>query len=60
MVRTSPAADSAHALLQAGRRRLRDLVASLRTTVLDEASWTALDPERRTLWDVDERRDLNR
>jgi molybdopterin-guanine dinucleotide biosynthesis protein A len=58
--RTAPAADAAYALLQAGRRRLRDLVASLRTTVLDEASWTALDPERLTLWDVDEPRDLNR
>jgi molybdopterin-guanine dinucleotide biosynthesis protein A len=57
-LRTWPAADMAHTLLHAGRRRLRDVLAALRTAVIDEATWTALDPERRTLVDVDEPRDL--
>ena len=60
VVRTGPAADAAHTLLRAGRRRLRDLVASLAAVVLDEAAWTALDPGRLTLRDVDEPGDLNR
>ena len=57
-VRTWPAADVAHTLLHAGRRRLRDVFDALRTAVLDEATWTALDPERLTLIDVDEPGDL--
>ena len=60
VVRTRPAADAADALLDAGRRRLRDLVGTLRTAVLDPATWTALDPERLTLRDIDEPRDLSR
>ena len=60
VVRTLPAADAAHTLMHAGRRRLRDLVSSLRTVALDEAAWTALDPGRLTLRDVDEPGDLNR
>jgi len=47
-----------HTLLHAGRRRLRDMLDSLRTAVIDEATWTALDPQRRTLHDVDEPGDL--
>ena len=58
VLRTWPAADVAHTLLHAGRRRLRDVLDSLRTAVIDEATWTALDPERRTLHDVDEPGDL--
>jgi molybdopterin-guanine dinucleotide biosynthesis protein A len=57
-LRTWPAADMAHTLLHAGRRRLRDVLGALRTAVIDEATWTALDPDRRTLVDVDEPRDL--
>jgi molybdopterin-guanine dinucleotide biosynthesis protein A len=57
-LRTWPAADIAHTLLHAGRRRLRDVLDALRTAVIDEATWTALDPERRTLVDVDEPQDL--
>jgi molybdopterin-guanine dinucleotide biosynthesis protein A len=57
-VRTWPAADVTHALLHAGRSRLRDVVDGLRTAVIDEATWTALDPARRTLFDVDEPGDL--
>ena len=57
-VRTWPAADMTHALLHGGRRRLRDLFDSLRTAVIDEATWTRLDPDHRTLIDVDEPTDM--
>ena len=59
-LRTWPAADMTHTLLHAGRRRLRDLLDASRLAVIDEATWTALDPDRRTLFDVDEPGDLNR
>lgn len=58
VLRTWPAADVTHTLLHAGRRRLRDVLDSMRTAVIDEATWTALDPERRTLVDVDEPGDM--
>jgi molybdopterin-guanine dinucleotide biosynthesis protein A len=58
-LRTWPAADAVHTLLHAGRRRLRDALDSLRTAVIDEPTWTALDPARRTLRDVDEPADLD-
>jgi len=57
-LRTWPAADAVHTLLHAGRRRLRDALDSLRTAVIDEPTWTALDPGRLTLRDVDEPGDL--
>ena len=60
VLRTWPAADMTHTLLHAGRRRLRDVIDGLRTAVIDEATWTALDPERRSLFDVDEPDDLSR
>lgn len=59
-LRTWPAADLTHTLLHAGRRRLRDLLDATRLAVIDEATWTALDPDRRTLFDVDEPADLTR
>ena len=59
-LRTWPAADLTHALLHAGRRRLRDLLDASRLAVIDEATWTALDPDRRTVFDVDEPADLTR
>ena len=58
VVRVRPATEAAHALLHDGRRRLRELGQTLRTAVIDEATWTALDPQRRTLHDVDEPDDL--
>jgi len=58
VVRAEPAIDAAHALLHAGRRALRDLLDALRVAVIDEGTWTALDPERRTLFDVDVPEDL--
>ncbi|HZN42742.1 MAG TPA: hypothetical protein VFC08_03335, partial [Actinomycetota bacterium] len=58
VVRTAPARDVAGRLLAGERRRLRDLLAEVRTVAIDEPTWTALDPERRTLVDVDEPADL--
>lgn len=58
VLRTWPAADMAHTLLHAGRRRLRDLIDAMRTAVIDEATWMALDPARRSLFDIDEPDDL--
>lgn len=58
VLRTWPAADMTHTLLHAGRRRLRDVLDGLRIAVIDEATWTALDPARRTVFDVDEPGDL--
>lgn len=58
VVGTRPAQEAAGRLLADDRRRLRDLLAEVRTVVIDEPTWTALDPERRTLVDVDEPADL--
>jgi molybdopterin-guanine dinucleotide biosynthesis protein A len=57
-LRVGPAVEGAARLLAGGRRRLRDLLEELGTTVVDEASWRALDPTGRTLFDVDEPGDL--
>jgi molybdopterin-guanine dinucleotide biosynthesis protein A len=59
-LRTWPAADAVHTLLHAGRRRLGDVLDVLATVVLEESRWTALDPGRRSLFDVDEPGDLER
>src|SRR5262249_35708950 len=53
-LRTWPAADAVHTLLHAGRRRLGDVLDVMRTEVIEEDRWTALDPDRRALFDVDE------
>ena len=58
VVRAERAVDAAHTLLHSGRRALRDLLDALRVAAIDEQTWTALDPERRTLFDVDEPGDL--
>jgi molybdopterin-guanine dinucleotide biosynthesis protein A len=55
-----PATDAAHALLDSGRRRLGDLLDALRVAIVDEATWNAIDPDRRTLFDVDTPDDLAR
>lgn len=60
VLRGVPAAEAADVLLNAGRRSLRELLAAVSTVVIDEPTWTALDPERRTLTDVDEPADLER
>jgi molybdopterin-guanine dinucleotide biosynthesis protein A len=51
--------DATHTLLHMGGRRLRSLVEAIHPAVIDEVTWTALDPERRTLFDVDEPDDLD-
>jgi molybdopterin-guanine dinucleotide biosynthesis protein A len=53
-----PALEAAQRLLLAGRRSLHDLLEAVPLTVVPEEAWTALDPERRTLRDVDEPSDL--
>lgn len=58
VLRTQRARDVARSLLASGRRRLRDLLDGLRVAVVDEPTWHALDPSRRTLFDVDEPSDL--
>jgi molybdenum cofactor guanylyltransferase len=60
VLRTEPAADAIRILLGSDRRRLRDLLAAVPTVVVDEPTWTALDPERRTLVDIDEPSDIER
>jgi molybdopterin-guanine dinucleotide biosynthesis protein A len=60
VLRAHVARDAAHALLHDGHRRLRDLLDALRIAIVDEPTWRALDPERRTLFDVDEPADLER
>jgi len=45
-------------LFDAGERSLRALLQALGVEAIDESTWTALDPERRTLFDVDEPGDL--
>jgi molybdopterin-guanine dinucleotide biosynthesis protein A len=57
-IRVQPGRANADALLAGGERRLRALLDSLRTAVIDEPTWTALDPDRGTLRDVDEPGDL--
>jgi molybdopterin-guanine dinucleotide biosynthesis protein A len=59
IVRVGPATVNARALLHEGERRLRSLLDSLRLAVIDEPTWTALDPERATLRDIDEPADLD-
>jgi molybdopterin-guanine dinucleotide biosynthesis protein A len=58
VVRAARALDVAHMLLHAGDRRLRNMLNALTIAVIDESTWTALDPEHRTLFDVDEPADL--
>jgi len=60
VVRVRPATERVHALLHEGHRRLRDAIDGLRTAAVDEATWTSLDPARRSVFDVDEPEDLNR
>jgi molybdopterin-guanine dinucleotide biosynthesis protein A len=59
VLRPAPAADVVHSLLHAGRRRLRDVLDALPTAVIDMDTWTALDPARRTLFDVDVQADMD-
>ncbi len=60
VLRTGKASEAAGALLRGGDRRLRALLQALSLFVIDEPTWRALDPERRTLLDVDRPEDLER
>jgi molybdenum cofactor guanylyltransferase len=46
-------------LVRSGERRLRSLLDALRVAVVDEPTWRALDPDGRTLLDVDTPADLD-
>ena len=58
VIRAATGRASGHALLHGGERSLRSWLQAMRMAVIDEATWTALDPERATLRDVDEPGDL--
>jgi len=53
VLRVDPVRRNAPALLHDGERRFRAILDSLRVAVIDEATWTALDPNRGSLRDVD-------
>jgi len=57
-LRIDRAREAAEERLTAGDRSLYALLNSLRLAMIDEATWRALDPEGRTLHDVDEPGDL--
>lgn len=48
----------AAALVRRGERRLRSLLDAIRIAAIDEGTWRSLDPEGRTLFDVDTPADL--
>lgn len=58
VVRRDPAAGAARALLDADDRRLRALLARLRTVVLPRDDWRGLDPAGATVRDIDTPADL--
>lgn len=58
-IRAAAGRESGQALLDQGERSLRAWLQTMRMAVIDEATWTALDPERATLRDVDEPADLD-
>jgi len=60
VVRRTPAWEASTSLLDDGRRSVHELLEAVALVVIDEATWMALDPERRTLVDVDEPGDLDR
>ena len=57
-LRSAPAREVAHLALHDGERSLRGFLDGLRVAVVDEPTWHALDPGRRTLRDVDAPGDL--
>lgn len=58
VVRAARARELGHALLHGGERSLRGWLGSMRVAVIDEDTWTALDPGRQTLRDIDEPGDI--
>ncbi len=57
-LRRIPAQAAATRLVAAGERRLRALPEALAATVIDEAAWRRLDPDGRTMRDIDTPADL--
>ena len=57
-LRVARASRVARGLFEAGERRLRTVMHALDAYVVEEQAWTTLDPNRRTLLDVDEPGDL--
>ena len=57
-LRRDPALAAATRLITGGERRLRALTNDLVTTVIAEATWRALDPEARSIRDIDTPDDL--
>lgn len=53
VVRRGPALEAADRLLGHGERRLRALVETLATHIIGESTWRPLDPDGRTLRDID-------
>ena len=58
-VRVAPGMATAGTLLAAERRSLRGLCEAIATAVVPAATWRALDPDGRTLADIDTRADLD-
>jgi molybdopterin-guanine dinucleotide biosynthesis protein A len=58
VVRRDPARLAARRLLDRGERRLRALTTALATSVIPEATWRRLDPDGRSVRDVDTPDDL--
>ena len=57
-VRRDPALAALDRLVAQGERRLRALTEVLRTRIIEEATWRALDPDGATLRDIDTEADL--
>lgn len=57
-LRTAQALAAAERLVERGERRLQAIYDEVATAVIDEATWRALDPQARTLRDVDTPADL--
>lgn len=58
-LRREPALAAARALIDRGERRLRSLPEALATHTLSEPAWRALDPDARTVRDIDRPGDLD-
>ena len=59
-LRVAVALSAAERLVEAGERRLRALYEAISTDVIDEPTWRELDPDGRTLRDIDTPGDLVR
>jgi molybdopterin-guanine dinucleotide biosynthesis protein A len=59
-IRVQPGSRAAREAVEAGHRSLQALLDRIPAVELPAADWLALDPEARTLTDVDTRADLDR